>query len=640
MKSQTLNGVLFGLALTGLAACGGGSGSGSTTPIGSSQPGNVSLSVSDDAAEDWATIGVKLLSIALVPQGGGANVTVYTAPTNAPLVNLAELDQISDVLANAQVPAGTYTSAVLTISANSSDVVLTASTDPEAGFAGTAGATVASTDIRVQGSQGAAGNLTSTVTVNLQTPLVITSGQTLPLDLEFALNHPVFIIDHTAADGTTKWAITFNGPIRHNRIGDLTRLILRHLYGVVTAVASDNSSITITKEWPALPVQSPEVPVSTSVSLTILADATNGTIYRDLDAGTMQVIKDFSQQASSIGGKQLRVAARYQSNGTLVATRIWASTDFNKIRVSPEGHVLHVNAASNSIVVANEAGHPVTVTIDANTEFLSGTTTLGTGPSFLASQQLVRGFKVQVSVVDPLATPLVAQTVEIQSAVYAGTISGASQTDFTYTHKFHTLSDDYTQQLGYIASTTSNGIDASGNVITGFKYWNFAYPTIITSGGNAIGDFGTTTNGSVNLGGTIGALSVAGASHVNWGDGASHAAGWYAPWVVLMPHKLPLGSVATGLVNNQFTANIVGGTVPATVDVSTTSGSAPLVYQVDRTAGVVTVSPVDVTTAAGLTTLTNALTVGTHVKVDGVPLADGTLKAYTVRYFTGDQPTD
>jgi len=76
-----------GMALT-LAACGGGgSGSMSTTPPGA-QTGNVPLVISDDSSDDWATIGVKILSIALTPQGGGAPVTVFTAPAPTPMVNL------------------------------------------------------------------------------------------------------------------------------------------------------------------------------------------------------------------------------------------------------------------------------------------------------------------------------------------------------------------------------------------------------------------------------------------------------------------------------------------------------------------------------------------------------------------------
>ena len=79
------------------------------------------------------------------------------------------------------------------------------------------------------------------------------------------------------------------------------------------------------------------------------------------------------------------------------------------------------------------------------------------------------------------------------------------------------------------------------------------------------------------------------------------------------------------------------GTLTPTVTVSTTVGSATLVYQVDRTNNVVTVSPEDITTSAGLSALTNGVVVGAPVKVYSVPQADGTLKAYTVIYFTGSQ---
>ena len=47
----------------------------------------------------------------------------------------------------------------------------------------------------------------------------------------------------------------------------------------------------------------------------------------------------------------MRIAARYQEDGTLVATRIWASSQFNNVWVSPEGHVLHVNANTDVITV-------------------------------------------------------------------------------------------------------------------------------------------------------------------------------------------------------------------------------------------------------------------------------------------------
>ena len=57
-------------------------------------------------------------------------------------------------------------------------------------------------------------------------------------------------------------------------------------------------------------------------------------------------------------------------------------------------------------------------------------------PRFSASHDLVRGFKVHASVVDPLATPLVAQSIDIETAVYDGQISAANTTGFTMTRLF------------------------------------------------------------------------------------------------------------------------------------------------------------------------------------------------------------
>jgi hypothetical protein len=636
------------LASAVLAACGGGGGSSGNSinpPPSAPQSAQVSMIVSDASSEDWATIGVKVLSIALVPQGGGSNVSVYTAPSPAPTVNLAQLDQIAEILGNVSVPVGTYTGAVLTISANPGDVLLTTSADPEAGFAAAASTTIPAADIQIQHTTGSTGSLTVPVDVNFVSPLVVTANQNNALDLEFDLGHPAFLVGHVPPGaGTTLWAVNFNGPVRHHPLHDLTWLVLRHMYGDVTAISSDNSSITITKEFPTEPVVTPETAVAGAQSLQISADATNGTIFYDVDAKTRTVIKDFSAEAS-VNGKFVRVAARYQEDGTLVATRIWASSQFNNVWLSPEGHVLHVNTNTEVMTVQNESGMGVDLVVDANTQFffrqpqngLADSTPIGTGTAFLTNDDLVRGFKVHASVVDPLATPLVAQTVDIEVAEYNGKISAPNMTGFTYTRVFATATDDYTVTLNYIDSATANGTDPMGNAIAGYQWWNFAYPTVVTSGTNAVSEFIAATNDSVNFGGTVGAVPSRGVSYSMWNDPAN-SSGWSAAATILTPSTLPLAFVASGLTSNQFTMTIPGGANAATVDVSSTSGSATLVYQVDLTNGILTVSPIDITTSSGLATLTSNLTAGEPVKVYGTPQSDGTLKAYVMTYFTGTMP--
>ena len=287
------------------------------------------------------------------------------------------------------------------------------------------------------------------------------------------------------------------------------------------------------------------------------------------------------------------------------------------------------------------------LTVDANTEFffrtpwnaVSDSTPIGQGTGFLTNKDLVRGFKIHASVVDPLASPLVAQTIDIEIARYDGGISAVNANNFTYTRKFNTPGDNYTFALPYISSSSPNGSDPStGAAITGFKWWNFTFPTIVDSGTNAIPDFETATNGTVNFGGTAGAYPAWGVSYAKWND-PIQANAWAAPWMVLLPTTVPLGTAATSYSNGTFMMSETGGTTAVPVDLSTTSGSGTLVYQVDRTNGIVTVSAVDITTSGGQTTITSNLIAGTPVKVFGIPQANATIKAYVVIYFTGTMPT-
>jgi hypothetical protein len=243
-----------------------------------------------------------------------------------------------------------------------------------------------------------------------------------------------------------------------------------------------------------------------------------------------------------------------------------------------------------------------------------------------------------VSAVDPLATPMVAQTVDIETATYSGGISNATATGFTYTHDFVRTTDDYVATLNYISATTANGTDADGNAIQGFKWWNFTYPTLETSGSAAIPDFIAATSGAVNFGGTVGGLTAWGLSRSIWADPAN-ASGWSVREAVLMPTPLPLGTVSSPFSGGTFAMTVQGGAQPATVDVSTTTQSATLVYQVDRSGAVVTVSPIDVTTSSGLSAVTQNLIANVPVKVYGVPQSDGTLQAYVIVYYTGVLPS-
>jgi len=649
MKTKTFRFTVCAAVAATLAACGGSGSDSATAPSNNStssvQFANVPVILSDASSDDWALIGVKVLSIALVPADGGSNVTVYTGGSTAPYLNLEQLDNLGEILGNVSVPVGTYTAAVLTISANPGDVLLTVAPNPEAGFAGAAGASIDSTDIQIQHTQGSTGSLTTTINVNFDTSLVVSSSTTPndALDLEFDLSHPAFIVGHQPPGAAaTLWAVNFQAPVRRHPIADITRLVLRHAYGSVGAVASDGSSITITRDLPAFPFTSPEAAVATSAQLSVLADGANGTLFYDVDAGTSTTITSFASETSLVG-KYVRIAARYQEDGTLVATRIWASSTFADVWLSPEGHVVDVNSTDNVVTVTNELGIGVPLQINADTQFyfrqpwsaVADATPIGTGTAFLSN--MVRGFKVHASVVDPLATPLVAQTIDIETADYSGAISQANSTGFTYTHDYVRASNDYTYTLDYISSCSANGNDTSGNPITGFKYWNFAFPTLVTDSSTAESEFVAATNGTVSFGGGAAPITAYGSTAAVWNDPAN-ANTWSAPWTILEPVPLPLAAVTTGLASDAFTISVPKGTQPVSVNVNSSSGSATLVYQIDRTNGILTISPVDISNSTGLANFSTALSTGTPVKVYGIPQSNGTLNAYVVTYYTGTIP--
>ena len=654
MQRNMLRGVLYCALLSGLmaavAGCGGGAGAGSS---GSSPPpamAEMPLLLSDASSDDWACVGVRVLNIALIPQGGGDPTLVWSAPAQAPYVNLVQLDQLGELLGNVSVPVGSYSGAIVTLAANPGDVLLTTAANPPNGFPIAGGTSIPSGQIQIQGTQGSAGNLTVALTVNFANTLTVTPAGSNALDLEFDLGNPAFIVGHTppAANGATLWAVNFKGPVRHRPVRDLTRLILRHTYGTVTAVSS--SSVTITKDFPVLPASNPETAIAGTQALTILADSVNGTIVYDLDLGTRTVVSNFTDE-SGLNSKYVRIAARYQQDGTLVAVRVWASSDFSKVWLSPEGHVLNVNTNTDVITVTDEDGQAVPVLVNDQTQFffrtpasaLADATPIATGTALLSNGQLVRGFKVHVGSMNALASPIVADEIDIETAAYGGHISNASTTGFTYTSDYLVQDDNYAVTLDYIAATTANGTDDDGSPISGFKWWDFTFPTAVTFGPNATADFVAATNGAVNFGGTVGTLASWGESAATWGDGGSNTSGWYLRDAVLVPTPVPLGTVTTAFANNTFAMTVVGGTLPVTVDVSTTSGSATLVYQLNRSGGLVTVSPLDITNG-GLNTLMQGLTPGALVKVYGVPEApvppaiSGALRAYVLVYYTGMMP--
>lgn len=671
--------LLIGTSLLALlSACGGGGGGSASTDNPTTPPSAttnspvvVPIVVSDASSEDWAAINVKILSLTLTDSTGKTTANLLTTPWSG---NLVQLDNIASSLNAANLTSGTtYTSASIVISANPGDVGLVVASDPETGFPEKPNTTIDPSRIVIQNATGTTGNLTVTANLKLEKPFTAPqatsatnptpTGTSGVLNLEFDLDHPAFIVGHVPAGGGANiWSVNFSGPVKHKPVADLTRLVLSHKYASVTSVAPSLNSVVFELQTPTL-TSGNWGPVDSGKSMTATLDTTNGTLFYDLDTpANNATIKDFSNAAILAAlqqsGEYVRIATRYQQNGSFVITRIYASKSFSKVFVSPEGHVTHVDGRNgSSFQMDNADGSTTNILIDASTKFFfrnpnaaSDATPIGTGTSFIAAGNLLRGFKVKVTPADATAKPLRASTVDIESAPMNGSISSVTATGFNLGYRFNTPNDNYTSKLNYIDSATANGNDPlnPATAITGFKFWSYGYPTLVTYNNgstDAIKQFIAATGGANNAAISFGTANTtyyaAGSTYAVWGDKAN-ANGWSAPFAVLMPITIPrttaAGTLTAGAASSYtFPVTAQGGTKPVTITVSTASGSATLAYQVDRSNDKVTLSPQDLTSAAGLAALQAAIKTGTRVEVSGIPQSDGSLKAVSVKYYTGTQ---
>lgn len=621
---------------TGTAAA-AGSGPGSA-PAASHAEATVPLMLaSDGASRNWAKVAVRILDVSLTPVGGAAPLSVYTASASAPPINLEQLDRISQLLGTVSIPPGSYSGALITVAANPGDVALTSSDDPRSGFAAASSTPIAPQDIKVQDSQGGAGAMTVAIPVTFPAPYLVNATARVqpPLRLELSLLDPAFVQSQTpVTHDPTLWAVDFKSAASGAPVPNFTSLVLRQMYGTLSSVASDGKSITLTRDYPTEPAVTPETALATPQQLTILADAGNGTEFYDLDTGTGMTVSSFAALAGLTPGRFLRISARYQADGSLVATQIWAADAFSTVWSGPDGHVMRVDAGNGTLQVEDASGKPVEVATDASTEFDYNGAPIATGSAFLSAGPVVRGFKVRVTPRSPNAHPLIAQSIDIESAEFWGAISNSTLTGFTYTSQFSRTSDNYTIALGYISPSTPNGTAADGAGITGYAYWNFAFPSEIVYGEHAAADFQLATGGS---------LTAYGVSLAAWNDPAAPDT-WALRSTTLLPAPLGLATVTSGLVASgssaSFSATPLGSSAPVTVQLITASGSAPLVYSAHRDHGDIRMSPLDITTASGLSQLGAALQPGTYVKVFALPKSSGVVQAYTLLYYTGIDPRE
>ena len=549
MRTPTPRAFLALSALTTLAvglACSGGS-KGSTGP--SVPTGSAAIILTDAPSDQWSAIQVVVTKVTLLNKADHTREVVAFEGATAK-INLVDLDSVGELLATAQLPVGTYDALRITIDPASVTLV-----DKD-------GNTIPSAQVRVAGSS---------VQVALDTDLVVTPAGSNAVQVDFDLNHPLFLVQ--LPDGS--WVLTLQVRHRPNEGGmmAMARLMLRHRLGTIASVGA--SSFVLHTD--------------SGNDLTVKVDA--GAWFFDADA---RVAGSFAGLAA---GKHALVSLRMQPDGTLWAVRVYYSASALP-GWTPEGHVLGVDAANSRLLLSAANGGPRAIAIDADTAFTFRTTqAVGTGPSALA--QIWRGFKVQVEVKDPLATPMHARSVTIQRAADGGVITAASASGFTYQHPA--------------------GPDRTHGYASPFTWWYLGLPGLNS----------TSTSAFVSACVGAGDVRVQGFSDLVWNAGT---ATWDAITATFIPVALPQGAISTSFAGGQlgFTfTNSTGTSQAIPVTLNAAVGMQPLVVEVTKQAGVVTVTPI--AASAWSTKLVSPAS----AKVAVVPKPDGSFAAYAVAIFTG-----
>jgi hypothetical protein len=544
----------------------------------------VNVLVTDAPTDAWSEIGVIIRKVVLIPQGRtlAAGVTVFDGTGETQPLNLVQLDELAELLGKAEIPVGTYDRMVVTVDGDPSHIVLV----PAPSSGNPAPVAIPAAQIRVRGAKNAQGWVSLPV-VTLDQPLVVLAGQSTAVQTDFDLSHPLFITSYTNNAGQPLYALNFK--IHHKPHGALNLVYLRRHRGQVSSVAANGTAMVLHTIHGA--------------DLTIQADGTNKTLFYDLDAAPVGANASSAIPGNLTAGKYARATARFQADGSLWAVRVWYSSDASKLPTwMPEGHVVSVNTSTNILKVLNDDGVPVPISVDSGTQFFfhGGTASIGAGNAFLSN--LGRDFKVDVTVADPLVSPMVATAVDIERGVFEGNITSANASSFHYQKWFW---DGYTEDhtVGYDAS---------------FNWWNFTFPTLASTDKNAFLAKADQTS----------PLKARAASGLNWANG-----GWAAKGTVFLPCQL---SSATQAVSSPYASGSMvvaftpDGTVSAstvTVNLNTMVGSQPLVTEFTRGASDITETILDVSNWGA------KLSSGAVVRVYGIPKGDGTLDAYYVCIF-------
>ncbi len=460
--------------------------------------GSLNVLVTDSPSDDWQEFTVTLTAVALhnlVTKQWTDNLLVLDPNNpNSGKLNLVDLAGVATILSHSTIPAGSYDRVKITI--NPDPTTMTLIDD--------SGTTVPPANIVIADPSGK-----GEIKLDLSPPVTVDTNGVANLQVDFDLAHPMSIILQNGK-------VVVNLLLRHKAVPrNLFDLQFARTLGAVKSADAATTSFVVTPD--------------AGSDVTFVADS--ATAYIDVDTNAPGGF------AGLTAGTGVLVASNMKADGTLYARQIWYGTMDKLPQFTPEGLVRRVGY--NWIKVLNKnATETVSrqyfnchwdndvITVNAETVWtFQGTVPLGTGTSVL--HNIRRGFRVQVTLVDPDAWPRVAKTIDVQSAHDEGVIRAVTTTDLTF------FGDDY-GRCWYTEGYCSHRWQYSAVADHLFKWWFYgqATPTVTAdTEAQMVQDFADTVTQAQSS-----HLRVFARVELYWDASLNK---WVAENVILAPEKLP-----------------------------------------------------------------------------------------------------
>jgi hypothetical protein len=450
----------------------------SSCVIGGVGEGVFNLLVTDAPQDDWREVSVRLESIQVFKRSNDVWEEVWAVDPGDPEsgeIELVSLAGAAAILASATIPAGTYDRIKLAIDPDPAAMRLV---DAD-------GLTIPPGDIIFTNPDG-----TGEIVAELDPPVSLSKNETENVLVDFDLAHPLSI-------ARVDDKVVLNFQVRRKALpAEIEELTVAPTLGELASAAADGSGVT----------------VRTSRGVEIAFDVDPATSYYDADA---EDAGSFGDLASLAGAGAVLVDSSLAADGAHYAWSVWYAVDAATLSWSAPGGLVRQTAADRFVV--SRSGVAETIVVDADTLWAFRGIDMGAGPGILSF--IDPGFRVEISLVDPWASPRVAAFVDVVHASTDGIVASAGPQSFVFGD-----------------STDSDILVYSA--IAGHAF-EWAFDAVGGSTSTSITDFVETVGKASDAG-----FSLAGRASLRWDDEDTR---WVVDELLLVPVRLrDLTRITTG----------------------------------------------------------------------------------------------